>query len=455
MQHKNLSDRLSSPGPKRILALDGGGIRGVLTLGYLERLESILRKRYQNPDLRLSDYFDFIGGTSTGSIIASGLAIGQSAAEIKQRYLEMGGLIFGRKKSMLNYLTKGERYDTRPLDAALKDQFGDITMGDPRIRTGLCVVTKRADTYSTWPIINHPGGKFYKENRDFPLWQVVRASAAAPTYFLPVGLKVGRREEGVFIDGGISMFNNPALQMLLIATLRGFPFHWPMGPDKLLLVSLGTGYNVMRHSTRELKNMNLLNWASMIPEQFISDANYFNQLILQILSDSPTAVKINSEVGDLKHDSLNGRHALSYLRYNVPLTQEFLEELGLEYSERKLKTLAAMDDHTNVAHLALIGDKAAAKQVKPAHLPTSFDINQSPAKERLRITQGKKWKLNFGDYVKKPVPVEAVQMEEEFEVETMEGLMRGKAGDYLIRGVEGEYYACDRRIFEKTYVVIK
>ena len=80
-----LSERLTAPGPKRILALDGGGIRGALSLGFLERIERLLRERHANPDLRLRDYFDLIGGTSTGSIIAVGLAIGMDVAVPKVR----------------------------------------------------------------------------------------------------------------------------------------------------------------------------------------------------------------------------------------------------------------------------------------------------------------------------------------------------------------------------------
>src|SRR5687767_7008853 len=73
----SLLQRLQTDGPKRILALDGGGIRGALTLGYLQGIEDTLRKQHDNdPAFRLSDYFDLIGGTSTGSIIASCLAIG-------------------------------------------------------------------------------------------------------------------------------------------------------------------------------------------------------------------------------------------------------------------------------------------------------------------------------------------------------------------------------------------
>ena len=75
-----VEQHLFSPGPKRILALDGGGVRGILTLAILERMEALLRERSSTPNsFRLCDYFDLIGGTSTGSIIASGLALGLSA----------------------------------------------------------------------------------------------------------------------------------------------------------------------------------------------------------------------------------------------------------------------------------------------------------------------------------------------------------------------------------------
>ncbi|GAG88575.1 unnamed protein product [marine sediment metagenome] len=58
---------------------------------------------------------------------------------------------------------------------------------------------------------------------------------------------------------------------------------------------------------------------------------------------------------------------------------------------------------------------------------------------------------NFNVYRKKPVKIKAVQMEEEFEVKTLEGVLRGKAGDYLLQGVKGELYPCDKGIFEETY----
>ena len=84
-QVKNLQQKLDADsGVKRILALDGGGVRGILTLGFLEKIETLLRKRYDKPDLVLSDYYDLMGGTSTGAIMATGLALGMEVKQIIQ-----------------------------------------------------------------------------------------------------------------------------------------------------------------------------------------------------------------------------------------------------------------------------------------------------------------------------------------------------------------------------------
>src|SRR5687767_11107098 len=81
--------------PKRILALDGGGLRGIMTLAFLQRIEMILRQRHDNnPDFRLCDYFDLIAGTSTGGIIAATLSLGWSVEQICTKYMELGSRVF-------------------------------------------------------------------------------------------------------------------------------------------------------------------------------------------------------------------------------------------------------------------------------------------------------------------------------------------------------------------------
>ena len=77
MKTRSFRDRLKPQGQKKLLALDGGGIRGVIALEVLARIEEILRERSGRKDLVLSDYFDYMAGTSTGAIIASCLAMGQ------------------------------------------------------------------------------------------------------------------------------------------------------------------------------------------------------------------------------------------------------------------------------------------------------------------------------------------------------------------------------------------
>ena len=85
--------------PHKILSLDGGGIKGVLTLEVLVSIENLLRERIGNgsADFRLCHFFDYIGGTSTGGIIAAGLARGMSAEDLLKFYDEVGPKMFEKR----------------------------------------------------------------------------------------------------------------------------------------------------------------------------------------------------------------------------------------------------------------------------------------------------------------------------------------------------------------------
>lgn len=446
-----LLDRFQQPGPKRILSLDGGGIRGVLTLGFLERMENMLARENNQPDLRLCEYFDLIGGTSTGSIIAAALAVGIKASEIKKQYFDLGNKIFGQKTGFFQYLFKGIKYDNRPLEAALKSFFGDTVLGDAeKIKTGLCIFSKRAETFSTWAIHNHPEGKYFEENKDWPLWQVIMASAAAPTYFLPMILKDSKGEHGAFIDGGISMVNNPSLRLFLLASLKSYPFQWRLGKKNMLLVSLGTGNSDARSDYKVYEKNNLMAWAAKMPDFFMHDANLSNQLIMQILGDSPTAITIDSEMGDLRGNTFLGYQALTYLRYNVMLNAEGLEKLGLHYKPDQIETLGEMDNPKNLQLLSDIGDRGAAYYMKDEHFGDFLKVKPDYTGENYFVSF-QPYDLPFESFAKKNTPIGACRIGHDFEIMTMEGLMRAKAGDYLIRGVKGEYYACDAAVFHETY----
>jgi patatin-like phospholipase/acyl hydrolase len=190
-----LLERFDAKVPKKILSLDGGGIRGALTLGYLKKIEEVLKAKHpENKNFRMSDYFDLIGGTSTGAIIASLLSLGKEVDEITDLYMDLGNKIFGEKRNWWNPLETYQwlkaNYDYKGMTEGLKYALGaDTTLGSDKIKTGLCIVAKRADTNSIWPMINHPRGKYYdtatSKNKDLLLWKAVRASTAAPTYFAP------------------------------------------------------------------------------------------------------------------------------------------------------------------------------------------------------------------------------------------------------------------------------
>lgn len=391
-----LSQHLSNQtSPKRILALDGGGIRGALSLGYLQRIEDILRIQNGNDkNFRLCDYFDLIGGTSTGSIIASCLAVGKSVAEIKDMYMDLGGKIFGKKYHWWNVFQIDElikaAYDEKPLETALQNAFGDIILGSDKIKTGLCIVAKRADTNSVWPLLNHPQGKYYDseygKNKDIPLWKAVRASAAAPSYFLPQIIEVGGAlSTAAFVDGGVSMANNPALHLLMVSTLHGFPFKWKTGGDNILLVSVGTGMGKMDKIPADITHNNLLSWAKQIPDMFMQDASWHNQIILQWLSRSPTRWHIDSEVGDMKDDLLvsgvDDKGLLSYLRYNLWLEEKSLNEImaprGKSYNKEQVDDLIEMSNADSRFDLYDIGSAAAQSQVDEKHFPDTFKIETS------------------------------------------------------------------------------
>src|SRR5437660_1230016 len=89
--------QLFGPGPKRVLALSGGGMRAIITLAFLERIEAILSEHYGKP-VRLGDHFHLIGGTSTGALIAGALALGYRCEQVKRFFAALAPLVFKRQR---------------------------------------------------------------------------------------------------------------------------------------------------------------------------------------------------------------------------------------------------------------------------------------------------------------------------------------------------------------------
>lgn len=369
--------------PKRILALDGGGLRGVLSLGILERVEDLLRERHGgDQDFRLCHYFDLIAGTSTGAIIAAALAQGWTVGELRQKYFDLGERVF--EKSLFRKGFLRAKYDERSLTTQLKELFGaDTTLGSDRLLTGLLVVTKRLDTGSPWPVSNNPGGEYFKSgsngrlgNGDYHLWQVVRASTAAPSYFEPESISISGPGDldpvvGNFVDGGVSPFNNPALQALMFATLKGYEVGWPTGADRLLLVSVGTGSTdpAIRKSTLAASH------AVTALMSVMRDCAILQETMLQWMSASATARRIDRELGDLDEDVLGGTPLLRYLRYDVDLGPENIQKLdGALADTDRIGGLGEMDAPENMEILHRLGVLAGRRDVAASHFDPIFDL---------------------------------------------------------------------------------
>ena len=361
-------DRVSSPGPKKLLALDGGGIRGVITLEMLHRLESMLAEQLcAGPDFVLGDYFDYIGGTSTGAVIAAGLAKGLHVGQLLDLYMTRCEEMFDHASLRRRY---HYRYGSLRLQKLLQGILGeDTTLGSEDLKTLLLIVVRNATTDSPWPLSNNPNALFNDPSRAdnnlaIPLWQLVRASTAAPTYFPPEVVTLG--EHGfVFVDGALTMYNNPAFQLFLMATLDAYQLRWPATESDLLLVSVGTGTCPKADDHLRPDAMNLLFNANSVPAALMQAALTEQDLLCRVFGRCRHGAPIDLEVGDLMHGpGLLNKRLFSYVRYNAELTRRGLDDLGLH--ELVPEQVQRLDSVEHVSDLRRVG-QAAARDVAAEH----------------------------------------------------------------------------------------
>lgn len=373
---EHLKARITAKRPKKILALDGGGIRGMMTIEILSKIEEVLRAA-QPEDKRdsflLADYFDFVAGTSTGAILAACISLGMPVSKIRKFYEESG-------KDMFDKVWFGERlwknkYTDESLAKKLKQEFGeDTTLGDARLRTLLMMVMRNVSTDSPWPVSNNPFAKYNQRDRKdcnlmIPLWQLVRASTAAPTFFPPeeVIFAAGTPKEYrfVFVDGGITMYNNPAFQAFLMATVEPYNLKWSAGEDKLLIVSVGTGTSPDANKGLEGDDLNIVYNATKIPSALMFAALNEQDLLCRVFGKCLAGDQLDREVGDLigKTGPVSPK-LFTYVRYNAELTTEGLEKLGLP--QINPEHVQQLDSVKYISQLQQVG-KAVAQQVKPEH----------------------------------------------------------------------------------------
>jgi len=396
--------RLHAPGPKRILALDGGGTRGIVTIAFLEEIERQLAEATgRGSDFRLCEYFDLIGGTSVGAMIATMLAMGERAADIRVRFLAWAPEIFDGRETLLGV----KRFDARQLMNRVRGVVGDHTRLDTdTLKTGLAIVTKRVDTGSVWVLCNNPKLPFWPDgpvdengrpqwrgNQSYNLARLVRASTAAPYHFTPVSIDIAEDEDGpragVFTDGGVSPHNNPALLLFLMATLEGYQLNWPTGPEKLQIISVGTGHHRVRIDraksrlprsfwlglagvfSRNLReDLNEAMFAAQTLRGVLADCDQLVIKKLQALSEPRLPWPINAELGDLSGEILGSSDCvtqplLSFQRYSLGLDEDsMVAPFGVPVPEEDLPRLHAIDDPGVMERLHDLAAQAAQMQVR-------------------------------------------------------------------------------------------
>jgi patatin-like phospholipase/acyl hydrolase len=232
----------------RVLAIDGGGIRGLIPALVLTEIE-------RRSDRRIFELFDLIAGTSTGGILACALCAPEPlpALEVVKLYEEEGPEIFSVSLAQRIRSAGGlldEKYDSAALDRSLARFLADKRLKDAQPD----LIVPAYDTAE-------PGPYFFKSMKaretpdtdDFPLSVVARATSSAPTYFEP--LEAGPRS---LIDGGVFAVN-PAMSAFA-EVVR----HHPEAEDEIVLLSLGTGQRTRKRPFDEVKDWGLVEWARPI-----------------------------------------------------------------------------------------------------------------------------------------------------------------------------------------------
>ena len=362
-------DKLAPRAQRKLLALDGGGIRGIISIEVLARIEDVLRKREGKPQLVLADYFDYIGGTSTGAIIATCLSIGMSVSEVRDFYLESGKTMFDRAALWLRYkyLYKGEE-----LARKLQDILGaETTLGSDRLRTLLLLVLRNATTDSPWPLSNNPAAKYNDRTRDdcnlnVPLWKLVRASTAAPVYFPPEEVIFSATRKFVFVDGGTSVLNHPGFQLFQMAHLSHYKLGWPAGEDKMLLVSVGTGSAGAENFSLGPDGDHLLGNVKGTIAGLMNSACAQQDQLCRSFGNCVVGHPIDREVGDMIQTAPHSPPRLfRYARYDPDVTRAGLDALGL--TSIQPEQIAPMDSVETISQMRDVGTAHAARYVKEAH----------------------------------------------------------------------------------------
>jgi patatin-like phospholipase/acyl hydrolase len=311
---------------RRILSLDGGGIRGLVTCRWLEGVDAALAAAGKGP---LRERFDLFAGSSTGAMVACALGLGLPPAPIAELYRVHRHAIFpgiarrlwSRLGRTFEHGTSAPRYDGRGLERVLQEVFGDARLGDlvkPTLVTAY-------DTIARTPVVFK---SFKPEHAQLPVWEVCRASAAAPTYFPAHGMTFEGRLHAL-IDGGV-VANNPTACAIAEALRKD------RGVDRsaeLVVLSVGSGERNRPIDLASAREWGALEWAiPIIDVLFDASSDSVDYIAHQLVGDGYFRLQAELVVGldDLDDTSDTNLLALETLARDYlarPATRGMIDRL--------------------------------------------------------------------------------------------------------------------------------
>ncbi|MEK6675446.1 MAG: patatin-like phospholipase family protein [Planctomycetota bacterium] len=323
----------------RIISLDGGGIRGILTAVWLDCLE----QKLGGP---LREHCDLIAGTSTGSILACAVAQGLPAKSIITMYEERGRNVFPAPASrrwsrLVRTFSEGPsapKYDDHGLRETLQNQFGHALFNEEFLKPTVLVTSY--DTVSREAVVfkNH-----HSDYKQIPVWQIVKASCSAPTYFPAHVMTIRGRgnREAALVDGGV-VANNPTACAIAEGIRINAANKTGLLQDQFIVGSFGTGHTIRPISTREAREWGAIEWAIPVIDVLMDGASDATDYIAKLLIEEARYFRFQTLL-DKAYDDMDNADPPNLFALQA-LAREYLsnaDDKG-ETGEQKITRLATM-----------------------------------------------------------------------------------------------------------------
>lgn len=310
---------------KTILTIDGGGVRGIIPLACLVRLEA----RENKPSCEL---FDMVAGTSTGAIIAAGIALGISARGLLVLYRELARDAFKRLPWWRVLLNLGNhRYSNAFIESTLTELGADLPLNDLPI--DIMITAKNIHSSSTdFFVRDNPGNA--KQWGELPLKDAVLASIAAPTFF-PAHQTQFKDQDYTWVDGGVGVAGNPCYQAA-VESIHFSSGKYPPGETRML--SFGTG---RRPHAIQVDKANLLQWGLWVLAEILEDSADWQTYITRLEYDLSARIDLRRYQLDLAPDVLEAIGVtippgvdVTDIGMDAVWAVELLEEIGRAFADK-------------------------------------------------------------------------------------------------------------------------